>query len=97
MILATPAASMLLALPTERACCECGVLNRGLTLAERLFRCEECGSERDRELNAALNLLRAVSFTNLRDLKPVERSALASVFAEVKRSSMKQEPGPDQI
>ena len=73
------------------------MLNKDLTLAERQFRCEECGSERDRDVNAALNLFSTVSSTNLRDLKPVERSALASVYAEVKRSSMKQEPGPDQI
>ena len=54
-------------------------------------------SEKDRDLNAAENLLGTVSSTNLRELKPVERNALASARAEVKRSSVKQELGPDQI
>jgi putative transposase len=46
-----------------KTCCECGVLNKDLTLAERQFRCEECGSKRDRDLNAALNLFSTVSST----------------------------------
>ena len=29
---------------------------------ERVFRCEDCGHERDRDLNAALNLLRLDTF-----------------------------------
>ena len=53
--------------------------------------------EKGRDLNAAGNLLCTVSSTNLRELKPVERNALASARAEVKRSSVKQEPGPDQV
>ncbi len=48
---------------SSKTCCECGVLNKDLTLAERQFRCEECGSERDRDLNAALNLFSTVSST----------------------------------
>jgi putative transposase len=44
--------------PSSKACSACGVIKKTLTLAERTFRCDDCGHECNRDLNAALNLLR---------------------------------------
>lgn len=41
--------------PSTKRCSSCGVL-RDMPLAQRTYRCEKCGLEIDRDLNAALNL-----------------------------------------
>ncbi|WP_454195511.1 RNA-guided endonuclease TnpB family protein [Nocardia sp. Marseille-Q1738] len=41
--------------PSSKRCSACGVVNTGLTLAERVFTCG-CGYRADRDLNAAVNL-----------------------------------------
>ena len=41
---------------SSKTCSSCGWHNAGLTLADRVFHCPECGLELDRDLNAALNL-----------------------------------------
>lgn len=42
--------------PSSKTCSCCGYVKDSLTLSERVFRCEKCGFEIDRDLNAALNL-----------------------------------------
>jgi len=42
--------------PSSKTCSKCGVVKAKLALSERVFRCEACGFEIDRDLNAALNL-----------------------------------------
>lgn len=42
--------------PSSKTCSNCGYVKDSLTLSERVFRCEKCGFELDRDLNAALNL-----------------------------------------
>jgi len=42
--------------PSTRLCSRCGHLHGKMPLSQRVFRCEACGLERDRDLNAALNL-----------------------------------------
>lgn len=46
---------------SSKICSSCGVKKEALTLDERVFQCERCGFECDRDLNAALNLKNAVS------------------------------------
>lgn len=41
--------------PSSKTCSGCGTVKENLSLSERTFRCE-CGSEIDRDLNAAINL-----------------------------------------
>ncbi|MEZ0364292.1 RNA-guided endonuclease InsQ/TnpB family protein [Mycobacterium sp. pUA109] len=43
--------------PSSKRCAACGAIDRDLTLADRVFRCE-CGYSADRDLNAAVNLAR---------------------------------------
>ncbi|WXG43817.1 MAG: RNA-guided endonuclease TnpB family protein [Promethearchaeati archaeon SRVP18_Atabeyarchaeia-1] len=42
--------------PSTKRCSNCGAVKDEMPLSERTFRCERCGFEADRDLNAALNL-----------------------------------------
>jgi len=42
--------------PSSKTCSACGAVRAKLTLAERQFVCDSCGTRIDRDLNAALNL-----------------------------------------
>ena len=42
--------------PSTKTCSACGHTKAEISLGERVFRCEGCGAEIDRDLNAARNL-----------------------------------------
>jgi putative transposase len=42
--------------PSSKLCNKCGSLNKNLTLSDREWICENCGSANDRDYNAALNI-----------------------------------------
>jgi len=42
--------------PNTRRCSACHAVREGLRLADRHWRCEACGAEHDRDVNAASNL-----------------------------------------
>lgn len=42
--------------PSSKTCSGCGAVRAKLSLSERVFTCDNCGHEQDRDLNAALNL-----------------------------------------
>ena len=44
---------------TTKPCSDCGFHNESLTLSDRQWLCPECGSHHDRDINAAINILRA--------------------------------------
>lgn len=44
--------------PSSKTCSDCGWYNETLTLEDRVFVCIDCGSVKDRDYNAALNLAR---------------------------------------
>lgn len=47
--------------PSSKTCSCCGIIKRGLRLSDRTFICPECGFTIDRDLNAAINLMRYVA------------------------------------
>ena len=44
--------------PSSKLCSKCGIINQGLTLADREWTCENCGTKHDRDINAAINIKR---------------------------------------
>lgn len=42
--------------PSSKTCKFCGFINHNLTLNDRIWICSDCGSEIDRDLNAAINI-----------------------------------------
>jgi len=44
--------------PSSKTCSRCGCVKDELKLSERIYNCEHCGFEEDRDINAALNILR---------------------------------------
>ncbi len=50
--------------PSSKTCSSCGNVKKDLKLSERVYECDVCGFELDRDLNAAINLMHlAVSST----------------------------------
>ena len=49
--------------PSSKLCSNCGTIKQTLKLAERVFVCNECGLEIDRDYNASLNFCRLGSST----------------------------------
>ena len=47
--------------PFTQRCSTCGHVQADMSLSERVFRCEACGREIDRDLNAARNLASLVA------------------------------------
>ena len=45
--------------PTTKPCSDCGHHNENLSLSDRQWICPDCGSHHDRDVNAAINILRA--------------------------------------
>lgn len=43
--------------PSSKACSGCGWIHQGLKLSERVWTCQECGEEHDRDDNASKNIL----------------------------------------
>ncbi|MGH3863096.1 zinc ribbon domain-containing protein [Actinokineospora sp.] len=50
--------------PSSKTCSDCGAVRTKLRLAERTFRCDQCGFVLDRDLNAARNLAQLVDEVN---------------------------------
>ncbi|MBK1986870.1 transposase [Sphaerospermopsis aphanizomenoides BCCUSP55] len=42
--------------PSSKTCSDCSVKKESFSLSERVFKCDSCGFECDRDLNAAINL-----------------------------------------
>ncbi len=49
--------------PSSKRCSDCGEKNVSLSLADRIFTCENCGMEMDRDFNASLNLKYTKEYT----------------------------------
>ena len=42
--------------PSSKTCSNCGVVKAKLSLSERTFNCDACGTSMDRDLNASINI-----------------------------------------
>jgi putative transposase len=75
--------------PSSKTCSCCGVIKGTLALAERTFRCDDCGFEAGRDVNAALNLARLAA-SSAASACGAERSDVRRK-ARVKRAATKQD------
>ncbi|MFM8800911.1 MAG: zinc ribbon domain-containing protein, partial [Tagaea sp.] len=76
--------------PSSKTCSCCGSVKAKLDLSQRVYRCESCGYEADRDVNAARNLEKmAASFAVA---ACGEGRSGARRKPRVKRTSAKQEP-----
>jgi putative transposase len=78
--------------PSSKTCSGCGWVDEDLTLADRMFCCEQCGQVLDRDLNAAINLAKLAGSSSERQNACGEESAGLGLLAQVKLSPLKQEP-----
>ena len=44
--------------PSSKMCSDCGEIYHNLKLEERIWTCDKCGKEHDRDINAAVNILK---------------------------------------
>ena len=74
--------------PSSKTCSYCGAIKPGLKLRDRTFKCNECGLEIDRDLNASLNLYRysTVSSTGIKVCGVPHQTGVA----KAKQGTMKQ-------
>ncbi|MDM7320695.1 MAG: zinc ribbon domain-containing protein, partial [Fervidobacterium sp.] len=66
--------------PTTKTCSRCG--NRQeILLSDRIFKCSVCNLEIDRDLNAAINMLKEVGLDRS-EFTPVEWEVTAKIFGD---------------
>jgi len=72
--------------PSSKTCSNCGAIKDDLTLKDRTFKCENCGFEIDRDLNAAINLKNRAKHARIdacgEDVSPIESLLAASLKQE---------------
>jgi len=78
--------------PSSKTCSGCGWEDEDLSLADRVFRCEQCGQVLDRDLNSAINLEKLAGSSSDSQNACGEGSAGLGQVALVKLPSLKQEP-----
>ncbi|GCL41417.1 MULTISPECIES: RNA-guided endonuclease InsQ/TnpB family protein [Nostocales] len=71
--------------PSSKTCSSCGEKKSSLSLSQRVFKCEKCGFECDRDVNAAINLKQ----------EAVRLTVLACGLDSADTSRMKQEEKAD--
>ena len=76
--------------PSSKTCSGCGAIKGEMALSERVYSCEVCGLEIDRDRNAALNLARLVAASSTETTKTPGGEAVRP--APRRRASEKQEP-----
>jgi putative transposase len=60
---------------STRTCSRCGMINKGLRLAERVFHCGVCGLAMDRDRNAAANLAAWAEAASIAAARALDRQA----------------------
>jgi putative transposase len=73
--------------PSSKTCSNCGTIKKDLKLSDRVYKCQNCQLEIDRDLNASFNLNKlSVSYTAL---MPVD--GFTNSFVSTDEAQMKQE------
>jgi putative transposase len=75
--------------PSSKTCSCCGVVKETLALSQRIFHCDDCGFECDRDVNAARNLERLAASSAVTACGAERSGAVRK--PRVKRAAKKQE------
>ncbi len=75
--------------PSSKTCTACGRRKPNLTLADRIFECDQCGIRIDRDLGAAINLARLGVLTLLGEQSPAGSGPVAG-----RGATRETEPAP---
>ena len=78
--------------PSTKKCSACGHIKAEMPLGERVFQCEVCGAEIDRNLNAARNLASLVAGSSPETQDACEAESSGYENDLVKPAAAKQEP-----
>ncbi len=78
--------------PSTKTCSACGHIQDEMPLGDRVFRCEACGLEIDRDLNAARNLASLVAGSSPETLNACGAEGSGQENGLVKPAAVKQEP-----
>ncbi len=78
--------------PSTKRCLACGHVKPEMSLAERIFQCEACGAELDRDLNAARNLASPVAGSSPETVNTCGAEGSGQENGLVKPAAAKQEP-----
>jgi putative transposase len=78
---------------TSQRCSACGHVEKGNRISQSEFRCLACGHGANADLNAAINILRAASSSDLTKNACGEDVRPSVSLAMRRQTSMKQEPG----
>ena len=75
---------------SSKTCSNCGYVNNELTLKNRIWICNECKTEHDRDINAAINIKKfGLVRTRLgRPVEPIEKSGCINRFKEIGSSCL---------
>ena len=68
--------------PSSKQCCRCHYLKRDLSLNEREWVCPHCGTEHERDINAAINILAAGARQLLKKYPFINPEALQPALSE---------------
>jgi putative transposase len=79
--------------PSSKTCSCCGWKNDSLTLKDRVFKCEICKSEIDRDLNASKNLLKLSTVSSTGNYALGDGSSDCSVTNDFSPSLKKESNG----
>ncbi len=78
--------------PSTKTCSACGHVKDELPLGEHVFRCEACGAEIDRDLNAACNLALLVAGSSSETQNACGAEGSGRENGPAKPAAVKQEP-----
>ena len=78
--------------PSTKTCSACGHVKDELPLGQRIFRCEACGAEIDRDLNAARNLASLVAGSSPETQNACGAEGSGRENGPAKPATVKQEP-----
>ena len=72
--------------PSSKTCCKCGAVKKELKLSDRIYRCDSCGNEIDRDEQASINLLNLIKKSGVANA--VRSPELRSILADLNKNQL---------